>query len=111
MAAYTSEQHKDAREFVEWIGKAISPDGEASDTEIAKATGTSQSNINRYRSGLTAPTIGIIRRMCEALDLPVLIGFVKAGLLSEEEAAVEIHSTPIASFSTSDLLAELQRRT
>ncbi|MBM4575995.1 hypothetical protein GS415_10385 [Rhodococcus hoagii] len=98
MAAYTSEQHKDAREFVEWIGKAVSPDGEASDHRDREGDRHLPVEHQSLRSGLTVPTIGIIRRMCEALDLPVLIGFVKAGLLSEDEAAVEIHSTPIASF-------------
>ncbi len=85
------------------------PDGEASDTEIAKATAPpSRTSI------ATAAADGADDRH----HSPHVRGtgpscpdrFREGRTPLEDEAAVEIHSTPIASFSTSDLLAELQRR-
>lgn len=44
-----------------------------SQTDLAKAVGTKQANISRIESGLANPTLDLIQRLVEALDLEISI--------------------------------------
>lgn len=96
--------------FVEWLSLHVNPTGSGSDAELSRAIKVSQSMLVRYRSNLTTPSFEVIRRACSELDLPVLAGLVKAGLLTESEAGLEVFEPNLREASSDDMLDELRER-
>ena len=43
-----------------------------SQTELARRTGTKQANISRIEAGMGNPTLDLIKKICDALDLELI---------------------------------------
>jgi transcriptional regulator with XRE-family HTH domain len=43
-----------------------------SQTELARRAGTKQANISRIEAGISNPTLGLIKKICDALDLELI---------------------------------------
>lgn len=112
MEAKTVEEVQDygPAAFIEWIVQQVNADGAASDAEVARMTGIAQSNLNRYRSGLTKPSFEILRRVCSELNLPILVALVKAGLVTEEESGIKFFKASLREATTDELFEELRAR-
>ena len=101
----------DPQKFVGWLEDHLSTDGlKISDAAIARSIETNQSTIHRWRQGDVGPSPDMLRRAAEALDLPILMLYVKAGYMTEEEADLQIHTEDIADYSFNALLEEIHRR-
>lgn len=98
------------RVYVEWLASHAAPSGVVTDAELARRVGVSQSMLMRYKSGATMPSFDVIRRGCNSLNLPILVGLVKAGLMSEDEAEVKVFEPTLDEVPSDDMLAELKRR-
>ncbi len=51
-----------------------------SQTELARRVGTKQANISRIEAGLGNPTLSVVKKICEALEVEVLfvLGYEEA---------------------------------
>lgn len=78
--------------------------------EIAKRVGMSPSNFSRWESGEYAPSFDAVRKICDALSIPILPALVNAGLLSQREVSGIIPKVDTAELQNDDLIFELQRR-
>ena len=76
---FTREQ---VREFAKRLNEAIDQSPYESNVEVAKAAGTSEANISRWRRGEAMPELINIMRLSETLNTPIdrLLGHkIKSG--------------------------------
>jgi transcriptional regulator with XRE-family HTH domain len=92
---------------------------EATQKDIAEATGIEQSSISRWKLGKNTPHADAVVHFARSYQASPVAALIAAGYLSpdEVEGVVEIAATPISQLTTSevvgqlrDLFNELQRR-
>lgn len=80
-----------------------------SPSDLARAAGVSQGRIADWRDSGTVPSVKNARVVAHALDLPVLVVLVAAGILTADE--VDLPERPsLGDFTSLELLGELERR-
>lgn len=96
-----------------WIGyldKAIA-NARMRPSDLARATGVSDSVISRWRSGQSVPDVENLRRLSTALRVPLLELLVAAGHISASEARMKDKpappAAPVGAGVDPDVLAEL----
>lgn len=83
----------------------------AAQKDIAAAAGVDSSTVSRWKSGL-APKPENVVAFARAYERPVLEAFVAAGFLTPDEAEERPIGRPsLESFSVTELLSEVSRRT
>lgn len=81
----------------------------ANNTDIAKAAGVHKSTVGKWDGTLT-PTLDAARNLSRAYNIPIIEILIAAGLVTRAEVhALEVRA-PLADYSPTVLLQELQRR-
>ncbi|GGM65020.1 hypothetical protein GCM10012275_39440 [Longimycelium tulufanense] len=79
--------------------------------DLARAATVSQSRIADWKDKGTRPTLDNARAVAHALQVPLLVVLVEAGLLTSEEARQRTtRRGSLADFTFRELLRELERR-
>lgn len=79
-------------------------------TDLANATGVSQSIISRWISGATKPSVENLRPVASVIGRPLLEVVVAAGILTPDEANATFVHAPATELSDDQLVAEVARR-
>nr|WP_296763762.1 helix-turn-helix transcriptional regulator [Rhodococcus sp. (in: high G+C Gram-positive bacteria)] len=102
--------HWDSEQFHEWVTEAMESAGIANVAQLSREMNSSPPTIHRWLSGEARPKPETLRLMCEVLKQPVLIGYIRAGLLSEAEANLELQKMGLGEYTIPQLADEIKRR-